>query len=163
MVTAERSHGTFREVFIRALRRIVEMDELVTSRCCNKIPDKSNLKTGYFGSQFKSTVHHGQNLRQLVTLRPQLGSRDWCWCSAHSPHSARTSAYRMLPPTSGWVPTTVNLIWEILHRDVQGFVFLVILDPVRLISSTNHDIGGRSRLASSYGSSCLGYHEASVL
>lgn len=133
------------------------MDELVTSHCCNKIPDKNNLKKGYFGSQFKNTVHHGWSLRQLVTLHPQSGSREWNWCLAHS-HSSRTSANRMVPPTSGWALSAVNLIWEIPHRDVQGFVFLVILDPVRLTSSMSYDIGGRSRLASSYGSSCLGHH-----
>lgn len=33
-----------REIFVRTLMRIVEMDELVTSHGCDKIPNKSNLK-----------------------------------------------------------------------------------------------------------------------
>jgi hypothetical protein len=29
----------------------------------------------------------------------------------------------MVLPTSGWAPTAVNLLWEIPHGDVQGYVF----------------------------------------
>jgi hypothetical protein len=70
VVTAARRYRVLREAFVRTLRGVVEMDKLVISHCCNKIPDKNNLKKGYFGSQFKNTVHHGRSLRQLVTLRP---------------------------------------------------------------------------------------------
>lgn len=47
------------------------MDELVTSHCCNRILDQSDLK-GHFGSQFKRTAHHSRSLRHLDTLQPQM-------------------------------------------------------------------------------------------
>lgn len=67
--------------------------QLSLAPCCDKTPDKSNLKSEGLALAHSSRVHSssrwGKHCRrsvgQLLTSCPQPGSRDECWNSAHFP------------------------------------------------------------------------------